>query len=160
MEAETNKVVSIDYTLTNDEGKVLDSSEGRGPLAYLHGAANIIPGLEKELEGKTAGTEFDVKIPASEAYGERVPDLVQPLPRSQFPEGSDPQVGQQFQAQTPSGPRAVTVVKVEDETVTIDGNHPLAGQPLNFKGKVVEVREATSEELEHGHVHGPGGHEH
>ena len=160
MQATAEKVVSIDYTLKDDNGKVLDTSEGRGPLAYLHGAGNIIPGLERELEGKAAGTAFEVTVPAADAYGERNDDLVQPVPKSQFPEGANPQVGQQFQAQTPSGARTVTVVNVEPETVTIDANHPLAGQALHFAGQVVDVRDATQEELQHGHVHGPGGHSH
>jgi len=160
MQATNEKVVSIDYTLKDDDGTVLDTSEGRGPLAYLHGASNIIPGLERELEGMEAGEEFEVTVPAEDAYGERNPELVQTIERSQFPEGSDPQVGQQFQAQTPAGSRTVTVVEVEGDSVTIDANHPLAGKPLNFKGQVVDVRDATDDELQHGHPHGPEGADH
>jgi FKBP-type peptidyl-prolyl cis-trans isomerase SlyD len=160
MQATTEKVVSIDYTLKDDQGAVLDTSEGRGPLAYLHGAGNIIPGLEREIEGKAAGTPFEVTVPAADGYGERDDALVQPVPKSQFPAEANPQVGDQFHAQTPTGPRTVTVVKVAPDSVTIDANHPLAGQSLHFAGQVVEVREATQEELQHGHVHGPGGHAH
>jgi FKBP-type peptidyl-prolyl cis-trans isomerase SlyD len=160
MQATAEKVVSIDYTLKDDQGQVLDTSEGRAPLAYLHGAGNIIPGLECELEGKPAGAPFEVTVPPADAYGERDDALVQPVPKSQFPEGANPQVGQQFQAQTPSGARTVTVVDVEPEAVVIDANHPLAGQALHFAGQIVEVRDATPEELQHGHVHAPGEHSH
>lgn len=160
MQATQDKVVSIDYTLTDEQGAVLDTSEGRGPLAYLHGAKNIIPGLERELEGKAAGEAFEAVVSPAEAYGERNQDLVQAISRSQFPEGADPKVGDQFNAQTPSGARPVTVVKIEGDAVTIDANHPLAGKELNFKGKVVDVRDATDEERQHGHPHGPGGHSH
>jgi FKBP-type peptidyl-prolyl cis-trans isomerase SlyD len=160
MQATSEKVVSIDYTLKDGQGTVIDTSQGRGPLAYLHGAGNIIPGLERELEGKTAGAAFEVTVLPTDAYGERDDALVQPVPKSRFPEGANPQVGQQFQAQTPTGARMVTVVNVEAESVTIDANHPLAGQSLHFAGQVVDVRDATQQELQHGHVHGPGGHSH
>lgn len=156
MQATSEKVVSIDYTLTDDSGNVLDSSEGRGPLEYLHGADNIIPGLERALEGKASGDAFDVSVAPEDAYGQRDPGLVQAVALSQFPEGADPQVGQKFQAETPDGPRTVTVVSRDANEVTIDANHPLAGQALNFAVKVVGVREASPEELQHGHVHGDG----
>jgi FKBP-type peptidyl-prolyl cis-trans isomerase SlyD len=159
MQIEDQKVVSIDYTLTGSDGQVIDSSEGRGPLAYLHGAGNIIPGLEKALAGKSAGDAVNAKIPPSEAYGEKDPQLVQAVPRDRFP-AQDIKVGMQFQAQGGGQSRVVTVVNVDPENVTIDANHPLAGQTLNFDVKVVEVRDATQEELAHGHVHGAGGHQH
>ncbi|MEX0715049.1 MAG: peptidylprolyl isomerase [Planctomycetaceae bacterium] len=160
MQAAADKVVLIDYTLTDDAGNVLDRSDEGEPLAYLHGAENIIPGLEQALEGKSAGDALQVSLAAGDAYGDHDPQLVQAVPRAQFPRDMEPEVGDQLQAETPDGPRIVTVVKVETEAVTIDANHPLAGVPLNFDVKVVEVRDATREELDHGHVHGPGGHEH
>jgi len=160
MQATKEKVVSIDYTLTDEQGSVIDTSSGRGPLAYLHGAGNIIPGLENALEGKSAGDTLTVTVPPDQAYGEHDPELVQAVPRDRFPAGSDVRVGTQFQAQTPVGQRIVTVVGVNNDEVTVDANHPLAGKPLTFDVTVVEVREATADELSHGHVHGPGGHAH
>ncbi len=157
MQATKSKVVSIDYTLTDSEGNVLDTSDGRTPLEYLHGSDNIIPGLERALEGKSDGDAFEVTVAPEDAYGERDQGLVQEVALTQFPEGADPQVGQQFQAETPEGPRTVTIVNRDSEGVTIDANHPLAGQALNFAVKVVSVREASPEELQHGHAHGPGG---
>jgi FKBP-type peptidyl-prolyl cis-trans isomerase SlyD len=159
MQIQDQKVVSIDYTLTGSDGQVIDSSQGRGPLAYLHGAGNIIPGLEKALTGKSAGDAVNAKIPPGEAYGEKDPQLVQAVPRDRFP-AQDIKVGMQFQAQGGGQSRVVTVVNVDPENVTIDANHPLAGQTLNFDVKVVDVRDATQEELAHGHVHGPDGHHH
>ena len=160
MQATKEKVVSIDYTLTDDRGNVLDSSRGRGPLSYLHGAGNIIPGLENALEGKSPGDTLSVSVPPAEGYGERDAALVQSVPRSQFPAGAQVQPGAQFQAQTPAGPRVITVVDADDNAVTVDANHPLAGVSLNFEVEIVEVRDAAEEEIRHGHVHGPGGHEH
>ncbi len=160
MKITKNVVASISYELTDDAGTVLDSSKGQAPLAYLHGNQNLIPGLENELEGKGSGDAFKVRIEPENAYGVRDDEMVQDVAREQFPSDVDIQPGMQFQAQTPAGMQVVTVVGVKDETVTLDGNHPLAGVALNFDVEVVEVREATSEELEHGHVHGPGGHHH
>lgn len=155
-----DKVVLIHYTLTDDAGKVLDSSSGREPLAYIQGHGNLIPGLERELEGKTAGTKLSVKISPEDGYGVRDPALVQRVPLRAFG-GTKVQPGMQFQAQDSSGhPRVVTVVGIQGDMVTVDGNHSLAGQNLNFEVEITEVRDATTEELEHGHVHGPGGHHH
>ncbi len=154
-------VVSFDYTLTDPTGQTLDSSVGREPLAYLHGFGNIIPGLESALVGKQAGDQLVVNVPAAQAYGEHDESLVQPVPRSQFPAGTDIQIGMQFQARSPDGQaRVVKVTSVDAENVTIDANHPLAGVPLKFEVTIKEVRAATEEELAHGHVHGPGGHHH
>ncbi|MBB3191524.1 FKBP-type peptidyl-prolyl cis-trans isomerase [Halomonas cerina] len=160
MQIAQNAVVAFHYTLTNDAGEVLDSSEGREPLTYLHGAGNIIPGLEKELEGHTVGDKLQAKVSPEEGYGEVQPQLVQEVPRDAFQGVESVEPGMQFQAQTQGGPLMVTVTKVEGDTVTVDGNHPLAGQQLNFDVEVAEVREASQEEVEHGHVHGEGGHEH
>ena len=145
----------IDVKVVNDQGEQLDSSrvEGREPLAYLEGAQNIIGGLESALTEKNAGDQVKVSVEPAEGYGEVNEELIQPVPRSAF-EGVDTiEPGMQFQAQTPGGPQVVRVVEVGDETVTIDANHPLAGQTLHFDVEVVETREATDEEQEHGHVH-------
>lgn len=160
MQIAPNSVVAFHYTLTNDQGEVLDSSEGREPLSYLQGKGNIIPGLERQLEGHKAGDKVKVRVEPAEGYGEVQPQLVQEVPRSSFQGVENVEPGMQFQAQTEGGPLLVTVTKVEGDTVTVDGNHPLAGQPLNFDVAIDSVREASEEELEHGHVHGPEGHEH
>ncbi|MGM0982382.1 MAG: FKBP-type peptidyl-prolyl cis-trans isomerase [Pseudomonadota bacterium] len=160
MQIGQNSVVAFHYTLTNDEGEVLDSSEGREPLTYLHGAGNIIPGLEKQLEGRGTGDKIQAKVSPEEGYGEVQAQLVQEVPRDAFQGVENVEPGMQFQAQTEGGPLMVTVTQVEGDTVTVDGNHPLAGQPLNFDVEIAEVREASEEEVEHGHVHGEGGHEH
>ncbi|SEM50139.1 FKBP-type peptidyl-prolyl cis-trans isomerase [Halomonas caseinilytica] len=160
MQIAQNSVVAFHYTLTNDAGEVLDSSEGREPLTYLHGAGNIIPGLEKEMEGRAAGDKLQAQVKPEEGYGEVQPQLVQEVPRDAFQGVENVEPGMQFQAQTQGGPLMVTVTKVEGDTVTVDGNHPLAGQQLNFDVEIAEVREATQEEIEHGHVHGEGDQEH
>jgi len=153
-------VVLIHYTLTNESGETLDSSSGGDPLAYLHGQGNIIPGLEKALEGKQAGDKLSVRVEPAAGYGLRDESLVQQVPRRQFG-GANVQPGMQFHAQTSQGhARVVTVKRIQGDMVVVDGNHPLAGEVLNFDVEVTEVREATAEELEHGHVHGPGGHHH
>ena len=156
-----NKAVSIDYTLTNDAGEVIDSSAGGAPLVYLHGAGNIIAGLDKALEGKQAGDELSVAIEPEDGYGEYSAELVATLSRDMF-EGVDQlEVGMQFHASGPDGSmQVVTVRDLDGDDVTVDGNHPLAGQRLNFQVKVVTVREAAAEELAHGHIHGEGGHHH
>lgn len=155
-----NKVVSIHYTLTDDAGKILDSSAGGEPLAYLHGNGNLIPGLEKALEGKGTGEKLDVRIAAEEGYGARDPALVQDVPRRAFRGIDDIKVGMQFQADSNHGPRTVTVTRIVGDMVTVDGNHPLAGEDLTFVVEITNVREASAEEIAHGHVHGPGGHHH
>lgn len=160
MQIAKNAVATIEYTLKNDEGEVLDTSEGRGPLAYVHGIGALVPGLEAELEGKGAGDELEVRVDPEGGYGPRHEAMVQSVPRAQLPPEPEPVVGMQFQAQTDQGPIVLTVISVEGDQITLDGNHPLAGVALNFAVKVVSVREASSEELEHGHVHGPGGQEH
>lgn len=152
-------VVKFNYTLTNGEGQILDKSEG-DPLAYLHGAGNIIPGLENALTGKVAGDKLTVTVPAAEGYGEYHAEMVQEVPRQMFQGVDNIQAGMQFQAQTDDGIQIVTVKAVEGENIIIDANHPLAGQDLTFDVEITEVRAATAEELDHGHVHGEGGHHH
>ena len=160
MNISENCVASIHYTLTNGEGKVIDTSEGQEPLAYLHGAGNIIPGLERALLGKAVGDKFNVSIPAAEAYGVRDDSMVQELPSNMFSGIDKIEVGMEFHAETEHGLQVVTVTKVEGDNVTIDGNHPLAGVDLTFDVEVAEIRAASAEELEHGHAHGAGGHHH
>lgn len=160
MQIANDVVVSIEYTLTDDQGTVIDSSVGGEPLTYLHGAGNIIPGLEGALEGKKVGDSFKVSVPPAEGYGEKDEGLLQVVPRGMFQGVDQVEVGMQFHAQTDHGMQVITVAGVEGDNVTVDGNHPLAGQNLNFDVKVVDVRVASSEELEHGHVHGAGGHHH
>jgi FKBP-type peptidyl-prolyl cis-trans isomerase SlyD len=156
MKISKNKVAAIHYTLTDNKGEVLDSSDGREPLHYLHGAGNLIAGMEEGLEGKGKGDKFTIKVPPAKGYGELDPSMTQKVQRSAF--GDQPvQKGMKFS--TGSG-AVVTVVDVGLDTVTVDANHPLAGVELNFDVEVIEVREATNEELSHGHVHGPGGHHH
>jgi FKBP-type peptidyl-prolyl cis-trans isomerase SlyD len=160
MQVAKNTVVSIDYTLTNDAGQVLDTSKGGSPLVYLHGVGGLIPGMERGIDGRNTGDTFKITVAPGDAYGEKRQELIQPVPRDKFPGATDIKVGQQFQAQTPQGPKVVTIVAVDDQSVTVDANHPLAGQTLNFDVTVVDVRPASDEEQQHGHVHGPGGHHH
>lgn len=160
MQIAANTVVQIHYTLKNSEGNVIDSSDGQEPLAYLHGGGNIVEGLESALAGKATGDKLDVTVEPERGYGDRRDDLVQTVDRSNFVGIEQIEVGMQFLAQTPWGEQPVTVVAVADDNVTLDGNHPLAGEVLNFAIEVVDVREATEEELQHGHAHGEGGHDH
>ena len=160
MQVSAQKVVLIHYTLTDEAGEVLDSSEGQEPLAYIHGHGNIIPGLEAALAGKAAGDKVQVTIPPEEAYGPRDEYLIQTVPVDAFHGVDEILPGMQFHTETPDGVQMVTVVKVEGEEVILDGNHPMSGLTLNFDVEVTEVRDATAEELSHGHVHGAGGHHH
>jgi FKBP-type peptidyl-prolyl cis-trans isomerase SlyD len=160
MTIENDKVVLMDYTLTNDKGDILDTSEGREPLAYVQGYQNIIPGLEKEMAGKSVGDKFKAVVQPEEAYGTTNPALRQDVNRSVFQGVEEIEIGMQFQAQLENGPIIMTVTKVDGDNISIDGNHPLADQVLTFDVEVVEIRDATTEELEHKHVHGTGGHHH
>lgn len=160
MQIADRSVVSIHYTLKNDKGEVLDSSAGSEPLVYLQGSGNIIVGLENALVGKTVGDKLSVKIPPAEGYGERDPKAVQDVPRRAFQGVRDIKVGMSFTAEGPHGPTRVTVVRIAGDMVTIDGNHQLAGETLHFDVEITGVREASEEELAHGHVHGEGGHHH
>ena len=155
MVIQTNSAVSFHYSLTDDDGNNIDSSEGKEPLGYLHGAGNIIPGLEKALEGKSVGDSLTVAVAAAEGYGEVQKELIQEVPSSAFQGVDSVEVGMQFEAQTGQGGTVpVTVTAVNEETVTVDGNHPLAGKNLNFDVSIEEVREATEEEIANGHLHG------
>ena len=160
MQIGDQKVVTLHYTLTDNDGKVIDKSED-GSFAYLHGARNIIPGLEDALTGKSAGEEMSVSVSPEQAYGVRDEAMLQQVPKNMFEDASQIAVGTQFHAQGPNGEMlVVTVMQVEDEHVIVDGNHPLAGVELNFDVKIIDVRDASEEEVEHGHVHAPGGHHH
>jgi FKBP-type peptidyl-prolyl cis-trans isomerase SlyD len=160
MQIGNQTVVTIDYTLTDEHGEVLDTSKGEEPLVYIQGTGSIISGLEEALEGKAAGDALNVTIAPARGYGERDEQLVQEVPRERFPAGGEITVGMRFHAQGTGGSHVVTVVGVDDKKVTVDANHPLAGVTLSFDVKVLEVRAATADELKHGHVHGKGGHEH
>ena len=148
MEIADKTVVTIDYTLKDDNGNILDSSSD-GKFAYLHGANNIIPGLESALTGKSAGDEVDVTVSPAEGYGERNDSMVQAVPRDMFDSEQEIEVGMQFHAQSPEGEMiVVTVTDVDQDDITVDGNHPLAGVNLNFEISVVGVRDCTQEEID------------
>lgn len=152
MKIEEGTVVSLDYTLKDDEGAVLDQSQPEQPLVYLQGHRNIIPGLESALEGKAVGDTVEVRVSPEEGYGLPNPALEQVVPKERFQGVEDLQVGMQFQANTDQGPVSVRVISVDGDNVTVDGNHPLAGKHLNFNVSVLELRAATEEELAHGHI--------
>jgi len=160
MQIEPNSVVTLHYTLKDNDGKIIDQSDDDSFL-YLHGAMNIIPGLENALTGKSAGDELSIKVSPEEGYGVKEENRIQEVPKDMFDNADEIKVGVQFHAQSPDGAAVVvTVTEVKDDVVVIDGNHALAGMELNFDVKVVDVREASAEEIEHGHVHGPHGHQH
>lgn len=160
MEISADRVVTIHYTLKDDGGSVLDSSAGGEPLAYLQGHGNLVPGLERALEGKREGSSVAVVLAPADGYGTRDESLVQRVPKRSLQGAGAVKKGMQFQARTDDGVRLFTVAAVIGDMVTLDGNHPLADQTLHFDVQVLGVREATAEELEHGHVHGAGGHHH
>jgi FKBP-type peptidyl-prolyl cis-trans isomerase SlyD len=159
MKIEKDKVAQIEYTLTNRSGEVLDKSDGQ-PLAYLHGHHNLIEGLEAELEGKTTGDTFTVTVPAALAYGEVEDFLIQQVPSDLFQGVETLEVGMRFEAQSDQGMQSVEITAIEGDMVMVDANHPLAGQDLTFEVEIIGVREATADELDHGHAHGLGGHHH
>jgi FKBP-type peptidyl-prolyl cis-trans isomerase SlyD len=160
VEIAADRVVLIHYTLKGDDGAVIDSSDGGEPLAYIQGHGNLVVGLEKALEGKQEGATIAVSVPPAEGYGQYDAALIQRVPKRSMQGSGEIKKGMQFQARTDDGIRVFTVTAVVGDMVTLDGNHPLADKTLNFDVKVVTVREATAEELEHGHVHGTGGHHH
>ncbi|MFN4947172.1 MAG: peptidylprolyl isomerase [Chryseotalea sp.] len=156
MQISKNKVAGIHYTLTDNSGNILDSSKGRDPLFYIQGIGNLILGMEEGLEGKKKGDKFQIKVSPEKGYGVKDPNLMQQVPIKAFG-GQEVKPGMKFS--TNQG-HIVTVTEVSTETVTVDANHELAGVELNFDVEVMEVREATADEISHGHVHGPGGHHH
>ncbi len=160
MKAASGMVVTMHYTLSDDGGAVLDSSQDGDPLTYLHGHGNIVPGLEKALEGKEAGHKSRVTVVPAEGYGDVNPDAIFEAPRAHFPEEANLAEGQRVYADGPNGQIVLTVVRLTETGAILDANHPLAGKTLRFDVEVVEVRDATEEELSHGHVHGAGGHHH
>ncbi|MEO0899801.1 MAG: peptidylprolyl isomerase [Bacteroidota bacterium] len=154
-------VVSLNYTLKNAAGQILDTSEGREPLVYMHGVGALIPGLEKDLTGKEKGEKFQAVVEAKDAYGEVNQELIKVVNKSGFQGDEELKVGMQVQISTDTGHNHIaSVTAIEGENVTLDLNHPLAGQQLFFDVEVVDIREATAEEIDHGHPHGPGGHQH
>lgn len=159
MKAAVGMVVTMHYTLTDESGEVLDSSRGGEPLSYLHGHGNIIPGLEKALEGVNAGHKAKVSVPAAEGYGEKNPEAIFEAPREHFPPDMELKAGERVTADGPEGPISFMIVSVNEKGAVLDANHPLAGQTLHFDVEIVRVREATQEEIDHGHTH-EGGHHH
>ena len=161
MKVGKDKVVLMHYTLKNDAGDVIDSSDGGDPLPFLQGHGNIIPGLESALEGSKVGDKLDVSIKPEEAYGERMKDAIQEIPSSALQGVDEVKVGMQLQSQDQDGNAfLVTVTKIEDDKITVDANHPLAGETLNFSVSIESIRKAEAEELLHGHVHADGNHHH
>jgi FKBP-type peptidyl-prolyl cis-trans isomerase SlyD len=160
MSVQDKKVVDFHYTLTSEAGEELDSSREREPMSYLHGAGNIISGLEKAMADREPGDRFEVTVPPEEAYGTRNDANVQRIPLKRLGKLPRPRPGQVLNLQTQQGPAQVTVLKVGRFNIDVDANHPLAGQVLNFDVEIIAVREASEEELSHGHAHGPGGHQH
>lgn len=161
MKIADGSVVELEYTLRDDDGDVLDSSEGEETLHYLHGHGQIVPGLEKALEGRVAGDNVVVVVPPEEGYGPRFEDRVVTVARERLPADEEPEEGMVLEGNGPGGESLLLrVVAVSAEGVTLDANHPLAGANLHFDVTVRAVREATEEELQHGHAHGPDGHGH
>lgn len=159
MRVAKNMVVIFDYTLTDGQGNVIENSKDSGPFAYIHGTSSIIPGLESGLEGKEAGQAFLIAVEPQDAYGERDDALIAVVPRDRF-EATEVEIGMRFQTEAGGSMRVFEVTGVDEKEVTVDGNHPLAGEKLTFDVNIVEVRKATAEEISHGHVHGPEGHHH
>lgn len=160
MQITSGSVVVFDYTLTDDDKDIIDSSVGSEPLAYIQGEGQIVPGLEKAMEGKKAGDSFKISIPPEEAYGIHDPENISVVPADQIEGGEELEEGMQLHTEGEFGEQTVIITKIVGNEVTIDGNHPLAGMTLHFDIKIREVRPATDEERDHGHVHGPGGHHH
>jgi FKBP-type peptidyl-prolyl cis-trans isomerase SlyD len=160
MQIGKNKVVIVDYTLTDDGGHVLDTNEGNGAFAYLHGVGGVVPGLERALEGRSPGDHLNIKVEPHESYGVRDESQIESVPRESFKGIDDLAPGMQFQSTDGQQSRLVTILSVDNDTVRVDANHPLAGKNLNFDVTILDVRDATPEELQHGHAHGPNAHHH
>ncbi|GLX79405.1 peptidyl-prolyl cis-trans isomerase [Thalassotalea insulae] len=157
MKITANKVVKLHYAVSDSEDSLIDSSYDHQPLAIIHGSGYLIPGLENALTDHVAGDKFEVAVAADDAYGQRHDGYVQTVPKELFADIDDLQVGTQLRASTDEGEQTVIVIDVQDNEITVDGNHPLAGIDLKFDVEILEVRDATEEELAHGHVHGEGG---
>lgn len=157
MKIARGRVVRMHYTLRDERGSTIESSRGRDPLSYLHGYGQLIPGLEKALDGSEAGLQTAVTVAPKDAYGEKDPKAVIRAAREDFPDDLKLEAGVEVQADTPDGPITFTVVSVDEKEAVLDANHPLAGKTLTFDVEILEVRAATSDEMAHGHVHGPGG---
>ena len=156
----TKRVVTIHYTLKDKEGNTIDSSVGADPLVYLEGTDSIIPGLERQVSLLSVGNKKQITVLAKDGYGEKNQELVVKVPRTNFPEDIQIKIGDKFHAGSGHNSQVFEVLHVENEEVTLDGNHPLAGQDLSFDVEVVSIRDATKEEVAHGHAHGAGGHHH
>ena len=154
------QVVTIHYILRNADGDIVDQSEADFPLSYLHGANTIVPGLEAALEGKQVGDEIDVVIDAEDGYGEKLDDMLIELPRSEFGTDEELEVGMEFEMEVEGHDEIATIVELNDTTVIADFNHPLAGETLHFSVSILDIRNATEDEMAHGHAHGEGGHSH
>ncbi len=159
MQVAAQKVVTLEYTLKDDQGEILDSSEGAKPLVYLHGQGSLVAGLEKALDNKGEGDSFEITVPPEDAYGTHNPALIQRMQMRRLPD-KNVQVGMRFRVQMEGGARFLLVTAIQGDYATVDANHPLVGMTLHFSVKVVAVRDATAEELAHGHVHGADGHAH
>jgi len=157
MKIAPNKVVVMHYAVSDSEGTLIDSSYDHDPLAIIHGTGYMIPGLEDALVDHEVGDKFEVEVPAEKAYGERHDGYVQTVAKAMFEGIENLEVGTQLRATTDEGEQTVIVIDVQEEEITVDGNHPLAGIDLQFDVEILEVRDATEEELAHGHVHGEGG---
>jgi FKBP-type peptidyl-prolyl cis-trans isomerase SlyD len=157
MKIQKGRVVRMHYTLKDENGTTIESSGPREPLTYLHGFGHLIPGLERQLDGREAGLRTSVTVEPKDAYGEKDPQAVIRASRGDFPEGLTLEPGVEVQAETPDGPLSFTVIAIEGDDAVLDANHPLAGKTLTFDVEVLDVRDATADEIAHGHVHGPGG---
>jgi len=160
MQITPGSVVVFDYTLTDDDKDIIDSSVGSEPLAYIQGEGQIVPGLEKAMEGKKAGDSFKISLPPEDGYGVHDPENISVVPADQIEGGEELEEGMQLHTEGEFGEQTVIITKIVGNEVTIDGNHPLAGMTLHFDINIRDVRPATDEERDHGHVHGPGGHHH
>jgi FKBP-type peptidyl-prolyl cis-trans isomerase SlyD len=156
----SQQVIGFHYTLKDKDGNTIDSSENKEPLLFLEGSGQIIPGLEKEILALNTGDKKNVEIKAADAYGEVIEDLRITVQKSQFPEGQEMNIGDQFQVNNDDNAPVFTIIAIENEDVHVDGNHPMAGHDLFFEVEITDKRAATEEELSHGHAHGEGGHQH
>jgi len=161
MKVANHHVIGIEYTLKDGKGEVLDSNEGSEPLLYIQGLGQIVDGLEKALDGKSLGDNLEVKVSAEDGYGVFDDELIQKVPRSEFKDMEPLEEGMEIVVEDEDGEdQVMSITDISPDEVTLDGNHPLAGQELNFKVRIASVRAATQDEIEHGHAHGEGGHHH